>query len=134
MKYKANPVIVDAFEILSIGTCPPAHGGLLVQVNDEEKSIAELTPEMLARYTPVVGDFLVIQEDKYRYVNPREVFLRKYSPVEEVIVSGRVLVTHPTRGAGEVVIGRDGSVTGTPEAVQLFNDFCKARPALLAGG
>ena len=34
---------------------------------------------MIARYVPKTGDYLVTQEDGYIYVNPREVFERKYS-------------------------------------------------------
>ena len=83
MKYKANPVVVDAYKILSFGTVPQADGGMLAQVDTDPTSIAELTPEMLARYTPVVGDYLVRQEDGYVYVNPAAVFLRKYSPISE---------------------------------------------------
>lgn len=33
---------------------------------------------MMARYTPVVGDYWVVQEDGYIYLNPRDVFERKY--------------------------------------------------------
>ena len=37
-----------------------------------------LTPGMVARYVPVVGDYIVTQEDGYVYVNPKGVFERKY--------------------------------------------------------
>ncbi len=37
---------------------------------------------MIARMTPQVGDYLVIQEDGYEYLNPKEVFERKYSRVD----------------------------------------------------
>lgn len=39
------------------------------------------TAGMLARMNPNVGDYWVIQEDGYVYLNPREVFRRKYSPI-----------------------------------------------------
>ncbi len=35
---------------------------------------------MTARYTPVEGDYVVTQEDGYTYINPRDVFERKYHP------------------------------------------------------
>ncbi|MBK5570106.1 MAG: hypothetical protein I8N66_27295 [Ensifer sp. SSB1] len=34
---------------------------------------------MTSRYVPVAGDFVVTQEDGYVYLNPRDVFTRKYS-------------------------------------------------------
>jgi len=37
---------------------------------------------MIARFEPQLGDYWVIQEDGYVYLNPKEVFERKYSPVE----------------------------------------------------
>lgn len=41
------------------------------------------TDEMLARMTPQVGDYVVWQEDGYCYLNPKDVFERKYAPVDE---------------------------------------------------
>jgi hypothetical protein len=40
------------------------------------------TPQMTARMEPKVGDYWVIQSDGYVYLNPKEVFERKYEPVE----------------------------------------------------
>jgi hypothetical protein len=84
MRYRANPVIVDAFTILTVD--PPAHdGSRKLQLDDG--SIVTATPEMLARMTPHVGDYWIIQEDGYIYLNPKEVFERKYSPIENKALS-----------------------------------------------
>ena len=86
-KYKANPVIVDALKIAKVGDPVKASHGEVTSLDGsrlvflEDGSIQRLTAEMLARYTPVVGDYLVKQEDGYLYVNPAAVFERKYSPV-----------------------------------------------------
>ena len=38
---------------------------------------------MTARYQPKIGDYLVRAEDGYEYLNPANVFERKYSEVKE---------------------------------------------------
>ncbi len=94
MKYVANPVVVDAFKIVEVGK--PAkptidelevilnHGGqpvlgFLLRLDDGAQVVA--TPEMTSRMTPAIGDYWVIQSDGYIYLNPKEVFERKYSPL-----------------------------------------------------
>ncbi len=83
MKYKANPVIVDAFKIISVQVVPDADPPLprRVATDDGENRIA--TPEMQSRYIPVKGDYWVVQEDGYEYLNPKAVFERKYSAATE---------------------------------------------------
>jgi hypothetical protein len=80
VKYQAKPVIVDAEKIIEI----------VAQATDEHPMILKLesgklySPNggMLARMTPVAGDYVVTQSDGYVYLNPKEVFERKYGPVE----------------------------------------------------
>ena len=72
MQYIARPIQVDAFEISSIV-------GPIVELSNKQVRI--VTPEMSSRYTPVVGDYWVIQDDGYEYVNPKHVFERKYARV-----------------------------------------------------
>ena len=79
MKYQANPVIVDAFTIVSVGLL---HGDSCPLVLDNGEHVIA-SSAMLARYTPVPGDYWVIQEDGYIYVNPKEVFERKCHPLNE---------------------------------------------------
>jgi hypothetical protein len=77
MKYQANPVIVDAFRIEAIDA-PSSNGSRLIR-HEEGQVLAH--GEMFARIEPVIGDYLVVQGDGYTYLNPKEVFERKYSPV-----------------------------------------------------
>lgn len=74
MKYVANPVIVQAFKIEKIDS------DLYTLDNG---NIVKPTKEMLSRIQPKMGDYWVIQEDGYIYLNPKEVFERKYSPYQE---------------------------------------------------
>lgn len=82
--HTANPVRVNAASILTVakdiyGEQPDA---LALRLSDGRLFIADAA--MCARYTPVVGDYLVTQEDDYTYINPKDVFERKYSPAHPV--------------------------------------------------
>jgi hypothetical protein len=85
MKYQANPVIVDAFKIMSFDKkekdFAEDESGSTVTLDDGRTVILE--DGMLARYTPVAGDYYVIQSDGYIYLNPKDVFERKYSPLAD---------------------------------------------------
>lgn len=74
MKYKANPVIVEAYRIIS-------NERLCLQLDNGTDF--RPTIEMMARITPEIGDYLVIQKDGYQYLNPKDVFERKYSKLED---------------------------------------------------
>ena len=78
-KYQANPVIVDAWKITKVGARLP---GIGIQVVLETGSVITADDGMIARMTPAVGDYWVIQSDGYTYINPKDVFERKYEPVE----------------------------------------------------
>jgi len=78
MKYKANPVIVYAFKIVSVSP-ETGNGNMHIATDDGQNRQADAP--MLSRYSPKAGDYWVIQSDGYEYVNPKEVFERKYSPV-----------------------------------------------------
>ena len=80
-KYIANPVEVDAFEIVAVFMHPAVEDisrGLDLKLSDG--SVEHVTPEMCSRYVPVIGDYYVVQSDGYVYLNPKEVFERKYRP------------------------------------------------------
>ncbi len=91
MKYQANPVHVTAHKIVSVGpevmenlgvgafTLPVMRRHLALENGENTHA----TAEMLARMTPEPGDYYVIQEDGYTYLNPRAVFERKYSPIPQ---------------------------------------------------
>jgi hypothetical protein len=79
MTYRANPVVVEAFVIASVGESENGNTSLLL----ENGGSVVATAEMQARCKPSAGDYWVIQSDGYVYLNPRDVFERKYSPCEE---------------------------------------------------
>lgn len=80
MKYQANPVIIEAVAIVSILPHGADGSGELYLITDEGPDVVA-TAEMLARIKPVAGDYVVTQADGYIYLNPKDVFERKYSPV-----------------------------------------------------
>lgn len=78
MKYQANPVIVDVFKIVEIHG-QDQNGNTYCTLEDGQSVVADTG--MAARYIPKIGDYWVIQADGYVYLNPKDVFERKYSPV-----------------------------------------------------
>lgn len=80
MKYQANPVIVDAFKI--IGIEPMENGDTIIRM-EEQKDEFIATKAMTARIDVKIGDYMVVQSDGYIYLNPADVFKRKYSPLVE---------------------------------------------------
>jgi len=79
-KYKANPVVVDAFRIAKVGPLADQGGNFRI-LELENGNLVQADQGMTARMTPTVGDYWVIQSDGYVYLNPKEVFERKYSPL-----------------------------------------------------
>lgn len=79
MKYRANPVIVDAFKITDIGPLLD-DGSRWLDLEGNPTSLA--TANMMSRMGPSVGDYWVVQSDGYVYLNPKDVFERKYSKIE----------------------------------------------------
>lgn len=84
MQYRANPVIVDAFKIVDVGAFRhPENGSLPLALDNGENVIADVS--MLSRYDPKPDDYWVIQKDGYIYLNPKDVFECKYSPVPNIL-------------------------------------------------
>ena len=77
-KYTANPVVVEAFAITHVEPVlhTPRQVGIPLRLENGEHVIA--SPEMTSRMTPKVGDYWVVQSDGYIYLNPKDVFERKY--------------------------------------------------------
>jgi len=78
MKYVANPVEVDAFVIEKVGPVE-ATGKRMLDCSENKRFFA--TEEMMVRMPamqPSTGDYFVVQEDGYVYLNPKAVFERKY--------------------------------------------------------
>lgn len=71
----ANPVRVNAATILD-GTYNSETGDTVLRLSDGRNYTAPAN--MTARYAPAPGDYLVTQEDGYEYINPKDVFERKY--------------------------------------------------------
>lgn len=88
MEYIARPNKVQAQKITRVtGTTPPA-GMVPVDQNAESGIVLQLdngvqfkpTFGMISRMLPKPGDYVVTQDDGYVYLNPKEVFERKYRP------------------------------------------------------
>lgn len=73
----ANPVLVHAAIILAIANEGISSTKLELDDGTEFVAPAELT----ARHIPQAGDYLVTQDDGYRYINPKDVFERKYREI-----------------------------------------------------
>jgi hypothetical protein len=86
MKYIANPVVVDAWKITSVGTI--VAGDLYLEMENNGHMYA--SREMCARMTPKVGDYVVMQSDQYVYLNPKDVFERKYRMMQEEKLPGAI--------------------------------------------
>lgn len=78
MRYYANPVEVTAHQIISVEGDGDSEN-LLLSLDNGTGVTA--TRDMVSRHRPIPGDYWVIQEDGYLYINPKMVFERKYSKV-----------------------------------------------------
>lgn len=78
-KYVANPVVVTAYIIQRVVL---KEDGTEIWIYDGEEKPFHCSHEMTARYQPLIGDYFVVQEDGYVYLNPKAVFERKYSPMQ----------------------------------------------------
>lgn len=89
MKYAANPVIVDAYKITAVGDPIYAiqYDHMVTPLTLEDGKVILATREQTARWTPQVGDYIVVQSDGYTYGNPKAVFERKYAPLVENFLS-----------------------------------------------
>jgi hypothetical protein len=113
MRYVANPVVVDAWKITKV-----------IAGSDEQPMVLHLengrlvSPNagMLARMAPCVGDYWVIQADGYIYLNPKDVFERKYSPER---------LFNFTKGEGQ--IDKDGHYSGDPQGLEILANVPKLR-------
>jgi len=80
VKYIANPVEVEAWKITGVACEKEQPFGqpqsYRLFFDDRERYVA--SAEMCSRLMPVVGDYLVQQADGYIYLNPKDVFERKY--------------------------------------------------------
>lgn len=90
MDYEALPVHVKATKIAHVRgrAAAPINAGpetltdLLLDL--EDGSVFRPSVGQIARMLPKPGDYVVTQEDGYVYLNPKEVFERKYRPLAAV--------------------------------------------------
>lgn len=73
----ANPVLVHAAVIQT--TANEGISSTKLELDDGSEFIA--AAELTARHIPQAGDYLVTQDDGYRYINPKDVFERKYREI-----------------------------------------------------
>lgn len=83
MKYRALPVEVEAYVIESVK--PPGYPHEKALVGCSDGLVRSVDEGMTARYWPKEGDYWVIQDDGYAYLNPKDVFERKYAHVTDRI-------------------------------------------------
>lgn len=77
-EYVAKPVLVQAGVITEVHSHDANHMKVVLDNGDEKL----VNLGMTSRMQPVIGDYYVIQEDGYVYLNPKAVFERKYGPKE----------------------------------------------------
>jgi hypothetical protein len=94
----ANAVSVIAATILEVSEKPS--GNLMLRLSDGRNYEADTS--MTVRYCPVPGDYLVTQEDGYEYLNPKEVFERKYSPIPAILPADHPVSQIAAAGGGTV--------------------------------
>ena len=80
--YEANPVRAQAWKIDEVGE-PRRDGSMVCWISSLPDKCFIATAEMLSRMTPKAGDYVVRQEDGYQYLNPKDVFERKYHLVPD---------------------------------------------------
>jgi hypothetical protein len=110
MKYKANPVIVDAFRIVKVGK-PNPDTTVDLGLDNDENVVA--TSAMMSRMAPKLGDYWVIQSDGYIYLNPANVFEKKYSPipVRRMPTAEELAKIEAHAQGAPITIHKDGIVT-----------------------
>jgi hypothetical protein len=74
----ANPVRVKGQVIAEVTSADDGYGTKLTLADGTNYVVSD---SMTVRHYPVPGDYLVTQEDGYIYVNPKDVFERKYAAV-----------------------------------------------------
>lgn len=79
LNYVANPVLVFARAITDVHL-----NGKTYDLTLSDGHIVKATAAQTARHTPVPGDYWVVQADGYEYINPRDVFERKYRPIDDI--------------------------------------------------
>jgi hypothetical protein len=59
--------------------------GQACEIVVDDNKVIDISAEMTSRYFPKLGDYYVVQEDGYAYLNPKDVLDRKYRPLTLII-------------------------------------------------
>jgi hypothetical protein len=78
MKAIGNPVEVD-FYVIQSWDPQDAEGNWVAHCSEGKDFV--ITSSMVAREPRTAYHYVVVQADGYTYLNPKEVFERKYSPI-----------------------------------------------------
>jgi hypothetical protein len=99
-KYVYRPLEVEGFVITHVRCiCQNSEYELTLENGDKKLT----TPRMCARMTPVQGDYWVIQPDGYEYLNPKEVFERKFIEKKDLQTTLTFEDVHKVWAASKVV-------------------------------
>lgn len=115
--HTANPVKVHATTILEVTDITKREAGagqsspdLMLRLADGRNYEAKAA--MTARHLPAPGDYLVTQEDGYEYLNPKDVFERKYSAIpQDTIITFDEFVQYGRDNGANIVGGMPWSFT-----------------------
>jgi hypothetical protein len=109
----ANPVRVIATAILEVTDITDRSKGrgqsspdLMLRLADGRNYKADIS--MTSRYVPVAGDYLVTQEDGYEYLNPKDVFERKYRAIDDNAMTFGLAIEALKRGQRVARAGWNG--------------------------
>jgi hypothetical protein len=145
----ANRVYVTARKIQTVsgatamGDELPVNHARLILENGED---ATIDATMTSRYWPTAGDYYVVQSDGYAYINPADVFERKYAslagverkpaggnlfrkkPVTVEAITFEQLVQHGRDNGGNIVDGMPWSFEYKGHPITHENDQCYLIP------
>lgn len=98
-EFVANPVHVHAYMIQGVRGDDKHPNDVAIILHNPNmhrlgmaasNMVIHLNAKMISRHFPRVGDYYVIQADDYRYINPVDVFERKYRPLAAGILENNV--------------------------------------------
>lgn len=80
MRYQVRPEhTVEAYEITRVSYDERDMPPTIDYIEDNgDFTVLMLDEGQVSRFHPRVGDFLVVTGDGYKYLNPRDVFIKKY--------------------------------------------------------
>lgn len=87
MKFVSLPRVCDAERIIEVKPAtaaePPIKPATPMVIWLESGRSVVPDDGMLARYTPLIGDYFVTADDGYKYLNPKAVFEKHWRPSDQ---------------------------------------------------